>query len=119
MKLPGIAAEMADGADDFAIVTVEDPHHVVRPIGIKQVFLLRIRREGELKNPRASLCGHSGQKELLHELALFREHLDAVASSIADYAGLLSQAMLGETGINYSCQPRSCYTPASKWGSCR
>src|SRR5262245_16206796 len=99
MELAGIGAVPAEAADRLAAGAIEDPYLVVGAVSHIEKFLLRVARDRQLVGGPAqrevlavetaavlrALRGRIRRHvELLQELAVGREHLDAVLSALAD-----------------------------------
>src|SRR5882672_10623636 len=98
MELSRITAVASKGARQSAVVTIEDPDHIVCAVRNQDVLLLRVRREGQIvdrstrgigRAPDAPAVRTAGLRrwmnpELFYKFALFREDLDSVAAALAD-----------------------------------
>src|SRR6186997_2851884 len=82
VELAGLAATIAEIADFFEGLAQDDPDLLVLAVGEEHEPLLRI--PGKRDVPRGARAERLARVELLlHELALGREHLHAVALTVA------------------------------------
>jgi len=83
MKLPGIAAVVPRLALNGPVVSPNGPNDIVFTVGYQQKLLALVGRKRELPY-RTDPQRFRAQSELLNELPLLGEHLDAVVDAIAD-----------------------------------
>src|SRR6202030_2625996 len=98
VELAGIMAGAAERANQFSVVAIEDPHHVVGAVRNQNIFLLRIGGKREVVNRATRRIGHTPDSaavraarlrrgmnpELLYKFALLGEDLNTVAAAFAD-----------------------------------
>src|SRR5947208_3241109 len=73
----------ADGADFFAIFTIQNPDSSVKSVGDVQEFLFWIAREH--RRPDRSLTQRLGMnEELFYKLAVLLKDLNPIAGSVAN-----------------------------------
>src|SRR5438067_4768310 len=83
VKLPGVAAAAAEGADDAAVLALEHPHLVVLAIGAQQIDLPGVGPDRNVPH-RAVAERILLEEPYLDERAVLPEHLDAVVHAVAD-----------------------------------
>src|SRR3954454_6175690 len=91
VKLPGVAAAAAEGADDRAVLALEHPDLVVLAIGAQQISLSGIGPDRDVPN-RAVAERILLEEPLLDEGAVPPKHLDAIVHAVAD----IDQTVIGD-----------------------
>src|ERR1700677_1624760 len=92
MELPGIAAVVPRVALNGPVLSPNGPNDVVFAVGYQQKLLALVGRKRKLPSRTHAQCFRA-QSELLNELPLLGEHLDAVVDAIADIDKPISRNM--------------------------
>ena len=93
VELAGHLAAVAEAGEDLERLPIEDPDLLVLAVGEVDELLLRIVREGDVPG-RAVAERALADPRFLDELAVRREHLDAVVDAVAD----VDQAVVRQLG---------------------
>src|ERR1700680_2117615 len=100
-------AGTAERANQFSVVAIENPHHVVGAVRNQDIFLLGIGGKREVIDRAARRIGHTPDStavraaglrrgvnpELLYKFALLGEDLNPVAAAFADVDEAVARRM--------------------------